>query len=75
MHRFEGVNLTPRYYRTSTILNSSPFNLDIPTSVDVHFIFHVKNLKELLGFHINIIIIKYLEVHKNISFKFVQSIH
>jgi hypothetical protein len=62
------AKLAPRYCGPFIVLKrigSSVYYLDLPTGVDVHPMFHVSRLKELLGSDDNMVTIKDLVVHED----------
>jgi hypothetical protein len=66
------AKLAPRYCGPFIVLKrigSSAYCLDLPAGVDVHPVFHVSRLKELLGSDDNMVTIKDLVVHEDLASK------
>ena len=66
------AKLAPRYCGPFTVLRhigSSAYHLDQPDGVDVHLVFHLSHLKELLRSDDNMVIFKDLVIHEDLASK------
>jgi hypothetical protein len=66
------AKLGPCYCRPFTVLRcirSSAYHLNLPPGVDIHPVFHVSHLKELLGFNDNMVTSKDLVIYEDLASK------